>query len=507
MVPLQSGMQGLVPHQLPSMPSMRAMHVQKQSAIPPFWDCRLSKLEIWVLMFVFGCAVLLHLGPILHSALGVPILYLLAITSYLSPASGFLFIACGQFLPFPETSANNPAQIGVLVWLPVTLLRYHRIRLNGISQLWVVLPWLVWFAVLAQENVFWIGGDYMKALFYCVIACQLANEAEGKYLKCLFGLCLGALLVMIAYWAQKVGLPVQINDWGGDREGFTRMGGARADSVLVWPALLFGISGLLGMLIAFASRFAPCPPPKWLKRLVLGLSMASLPALVSTMCHGAFAGLALVCCAFAVAIWMAARNGPANNPKIRELISWCCAGLVGVALMFVFDFLEIRTKTLALDRFHSTQSEELGGATASRTGVWHDSINTIMSYPILGIRVTGDREVITSEYASQGSYLSHNVFLDYGRYCGIPCMIFLGFFFFYPVIKMVGSGSAVTYTPFILAHFAMFIFWMSLSFQFYKTFWALWMLMAVVISPSARSSSQPVRTKRARYGKINQFRR
>ena len=57
---------------------------------------------------------------------------------------------------------------------------------------------------------------------------------------------------------------------------------------------------------------------------------------------------------------------------------------------------------------------------ASRTGVWHDSINTILSYPMFGIAVTGDREVITSEYASQGSYLSHNVFLDYGRATGIP---------------------------------------------------------------------------------------
>jgi hypothetical protein len=456
-----------------------------EPGIPPYWDCRLTRFEGVLLAFVFVCAVLLHLGPVLNSAVGVPILYLLAIASYLSPASGFLFIACGQFLPFPETSLNNPAQVGVLVWLPVILLRYHRIKLGGISHLWVVLPWLIWYAALAHENVFYPMSDYMKSVFYCIIACQLANEAGGKYLKCLFGLCLGAMLVMIAYWAEKAGLPVQINDWGGEREGFTRMGSVRADSVLVWPALLLGISGLMGILIAFASKYAPGHSPKWLTRLILGISVVSLPPLVSTMCHGAIAGLALVGCALVTAIWITAKGGAMHNPRFRELIYWCCGGAVGVALMFALDISDIRTKTFALDRFHQEQSEELGGAAASRTGVWHDSINTIMSYPLFGIRVTGEAEEITSEYADQGGYLSHNVFLDYGRYSGIPGMLLLAFFFFYPVIKMLRSGKLAQYLPFILAHFAMFIFWMSLSFQFYKTFWALWMLMTVAITQSA----------------------
>jgi hypothetical protein len=448
----------------------------------PFWDCSLTHGEVMLLVSVVGCAVLLHLGPVLHSALGVPLLYLLAIASYLNPTTGFLFIACGQFLPFPETSLNNPAQIGVLVWLPVVLLRYHRVQLAGVWRLWPVIPFLVWLAVLTGEGIFWPTSDYMKALFYCVIACQMANEAQGKYLECLFGLCLGALLVMVAYWAQQAGLPIEISDWGGSREGFTRMGGVRADSVLVWPALLLGISGLLGIQVAFASKTAPHPSPQWLTRLTLGLTVASLPPLVSTMCHGAFAGLALVLCALGWAMWTVAREGAMGNPRFRQLINWCCAGIVAVVLMFVFDAFQIRTKTLALDKYHQEQSQEFGGAAASRTGVWHDSINTILSYPIFGIRISGEQEVITSEYAAQGWYLSHNVFLDYGRNVGIPGMLLLAFFFFSPVIQMVQSGRLNQYLPFILAHFAMFIFWMSLSFTFYKTFWALWMLMTVSVA-------------------------
>ena len=111
-----------------------------------------------------------------------------------------------------------------------------------------------------------------------------------------------------------------------------------------------------------------------------------------------------------------------------------------------------------------------------------------MKYPLFGIRVTGEQEEITSEYAGNGWYLSHNVFLDYGRSVGITGMLLLGFFFFWPFTRMWRSRNRVLYLPFILAHFSMLIFWMSLSFQFYKTFWALWMLMAVSVTRRKHSS-------------------
>ena len=49
------------------------------------------------------------------------------------------------------------------------------------------------------------------------------------------------------------------------------------------------------------------------------------------------------------------------------------------------------------------------------------------------------------------------------------------------------------FLPFLLAHFALLIFWMSLSFTFYKTFWALWMLMMMAVNGvrSARVSAAP----------------
>jgi O-antigen ligase len=445
-----------------------------------FWDCRFTKLEMALLLTVIALAGALHLSPVLHSGLGTILTYALPAICYLSPVTGFFFIACSQFVPFPEGSPHNPAQAGALVWLPIILLRYHRLNLNGVWRLWPVLPLLVWVMILSGEFILFPGSEYFKALVYAIIACQLANEARGRFLKCLFGLCLGALLVMSAYWASQCGLPVEINDWGGEREGFTRMGGVRTDSVMVWPALLLGISGLLGLQIAFASRRSPCPSPAWLTYSTIALCVASMPALVSTMSHGAFAGLALVVAALIWAGFMAGKEGAFASARSRLLVRWGMAGMALIIAFYVFDIFQLHTKVTKLDEYYRGVSKE-SSAAASRTGVWHDSINTIMEYPVLGILVTGKHEKITSDYAEEGSYLSHNVFLDYGRETGLPGMLMVAFFFFYPAIKMWRSGERVRYFPFLLALFAMLVFWMSLSFQFYKTFWGLWMLMAMAV--------------------------
>jgi O-antigen ligase len=452
----------------------------------PYWDCRLTKSEKVLLPLVSLMAGALHLAPVLHSGLGIPLLYTLAGISYLSPMTGFFFIACGQFLPFPAGSVHNPAQVGVLVWLPVILLRYHRLNLRGVSCLWPVLPWLLWFMILTGQMVFLPESDYMKALAYSVIACQLANEARGRFLKCLFGLCLGAILVMTAYWASQLGLPVEATDWGGEREGFARMGSIRADAVMVWPALLIGISGLIGLQIALASRRSPMPSPLWLTYGTLILSVASLPPLISTMCHGAFFGFALTTACVIWAARVAMKKGAYASSRFRALTKWGLVGIGAMIILFALDLFQVRTKSFKLGEYYTGVTTETSLA-ASRTGVWRDSIHTILKYPILGICITGDQEEITSEYASSGFYLSHNVFLDYARGTGIPGMLLLAFFFFCPAIRMWQSGDVVRYIPFLLAHFAMLIFWMSLSFQFYKTFWALWMLM-VMAEQSAKNA-------------------
>ena len=449
--------------------------------VEPYWDCRFSTFEIVLLVSVVLLTFALHLSPVLSSA-GTPLIILLAALSYLSPATGFFYIACGQFLPFPADALNNPAQIGVFVWLPVALLRYGRIALTGISGLWPVLPWLIWhFVLTGDQDLVNPTGEMAKVFAYTIIACQLANEARGQYLKCLMGLCFGTLLVSAAYWGFELGLPVQINDWGGEREGFFRMGGSRADAVMVWPALLIGISGLLGTALSLASTQSRTRMPRWLYPLINLLFLASLPPLISTMCHGAIAGLVAVVVAVLWAIGVAKMNGASVNQDFRKMMGRLGLAVLVGGCLFAVDAFQLRSKMLSLTNYYEGAKQESGIA-ASRTAVWHDAINTIMKYPLLGIAVTGEQEEMTSEYASTGAYFAHNVFLDYGRAGGIPDLLLCALFFFWPVLKMWGSGDRPRYLCFILAHFGAFIFWMSLSFQFYKTVWGLWMLMAMAIN-------------------------
>jgi hypothetical protein len=457
------------------------------AGLPAFWDCELTRREVVLLISVTFLAAVLHLAPVLHSAVGTVIVYLLPAVAYLSPMTSFFFFACSQFIPFPEGSPHNPAQSGVLVWLPVILLCYHRVNLKQWWRLWPVLPWLLWFVMLTGQQIYLPNSDYVKSLIYSLMACQMVNEAKGRYLKCLLGLCFGALLVMTAYWASEVGLPVEVSDWGGDREGFQRLGSVRADAVMVWPALLIGLSGLMGTQIAFASRSSPTNSPKWLTYSTLILTVMSLPPLISTMSHGAFAGFGLLLLATGWAAWTAGKGGAFANPRFKILLRGCAAGVAAVVVLFAVDAFQIRTKVLSLGTYYAdTKANE--GAAASRSGVWHDSINTILSYPLFGIEVTGDREIITSEYADQGWYLSHNIFLDFGRAIGIPGMALLAFFFFHPALRILRSGDYIRFLPFLLTHFALLIFWMSLSYTFYKTFWVYWMLatMAAPVEGLAR---------------------
>jgi hypothetical protein len=62
-------------------------------------------------------------------------------------------------------------------------------------------------------------------------------------------------------------------------------------------------------------------------------------------------------------------------------------------------------------------------------------------------------------------------------------------FFFYPANKILSGRRWACYAPFLLVHLAMFIFWMSLSYVHYKTFWAFWIL-AVMAAASGPNEPQ-----------------
>jgi hypothetical protein len=58
-------------------------------------------------------------------------------------------------------------------------------------------------------------------------------------------------------------------------------------------------------------------------------------------------------------------------------------------------------------------------------------------------------------------------------------MLAVAFFFFYPLVRLWRRPDEWRFLGFYFFHFALLIFWMSLSFQFYKTFWGFWILAAM----------------------------
>jgi O-antigen ligase len=444
-----------------------------------YWDVRLSRSEIILLLSSAILILMIHLDPILHSRFALPLTIVLAGVCYLSPVTGFLFIACSQYLPFPEEASLNPSQIGFLVWLPIVLLRYSRVRLTGLWRLWPILPCLTWHMLMTGEKLYLPENNYFRALCYAVIACQLTNEARGQYLKCLLGLSLGAFLVMTAYWSNQGGLPVELSDWGSDREGIARTGGTRADAVMVWPALLIGVSGLAGIQLALGLARSPRPSPAWLTWLTVALCLGAFPTLISTMTYGCILAFVALSAGIMVVFVRLAWVGGFAPERVRLFVRLVVAAALLAATGYTTNFFSIRTKVTALKDSYKDTSREAGLFT-SRNDVWAYSIETILKYPIFGIVNSRELEDVPPDYRDTPEpWLSHNVFLDYGRNGGITGMVLVAFFFFYPAWKMASGSQWFCFTPFLLTNLAMFIFWMSLSFVHYKTFWAFWILAAM----------------------------
>lgn len=443
-----------------------------------FWDCRLNRIEKWILPAAVLITMMLQVKAILYSALALPLIVVMAVLCWLTPTTGFFYIACAQFLPFPEGMALNPAQVGVVTWVTVTFIQHRKMDLSGLGLLWPVLPWLLWFWLITGEAIYHYNSEYFKAITYSIIACQQVNVAKGKHLKCLLGMCLGTLMATTAFWAYEMGFGVDLSTWGGERSGFARLGGVRADAVMIWPPLLMGCFGVLGLtLSAMVSNRYP-DQVRRLKTLTIAAVFISVPPLVATMTHGAYAGFAVMCVCV-VLIHLNLQRLRIIKPGQSQVAPVVLGMVALMVLLYAANLFQTRDRIDALFDYYQRTSDQYGAA-ASRSDVWEYSLKTIRTYPLMGRRFNNDVEDIPPEYAAFGDYLSHNVFLDYGRATGIPGMALVIFFFFYPMVKLWQRPDSWRFIGFFLFHLALLIFWMSLSFQFYKTFWGFWMLAAMV---------------------------
>lgn len=458
---------------------------------PSFFRYNLVKSEIFCLFSVLFSSILLQINPILNSGLADILLISTAAISWMTPVSGFAYIAAAQILPIPPDSLINPAQVGFYSWLIITPLRYRRFALKGWGIMLAFLPWLLWFWAISGQTVFDPGGEYAKAIYYGIIGIQLANEAKGEYSKCLIGLCLGCLTVSFGYWASQAGLPVSLSEYGGFRGEFVRLGGVRADSVMVWPPLLMGCFGFLGIVL---SAVVSIGRKRAISKVLIGTALIivflTVPCLIATMTNGAVSGFILMNILL-LSMYASPQNkryiSQKNKRIVRRLFVF---SFVVICIFFLFNVFSMTDRIVALFHYYEGQSEDLGAA-ASRTDVWDQAVQLILEYPFIGVLGNGAAHQVQALGAIGGvGFLAHNVFLDYGWQVGLPGLLLLVAAFVMPIIFLWKSKKWPQFAGFLCFYFACFIFWMTLSFQFYKTVWSFWALFCLAV---LRSSPGQVR--------------
>jgi O-antigen ligase len=447
----------------------------------PFFRYSYREVEIYCLFLVLGCSILLQIDPILHSGFADIILICTAAISWITPVSGFAYIAAAQVLPIPPDSLLNPAQVGFLTWLIITPIRYKRFSLKGWQVILAFLPWLLWFWVISGENIFDPTGEYFKAIQYGIIGVQLANEARGEYSKCLMGLCLGCLAVSFGYWARQAGLPVSLSEYGGFRGDFVRLGGVRADSVMVWPPLLMGCFGFLGIVLSIIVVLGRRNLPKFFYFASFCVVFLTVPCLVATMTNGAVVGF-IIMNIFLISLYLNPRNYRSISKRNKRIIRnlFLLSGAV-ICVFIFFNVFGISDRIIALFDFYRGQSQELG-AIGSRTDVWEQAIQLIQEYPFLGVYGNDVLDQVRTVGAIQGtSFLAHNVFLDYGWQVGVPGILLLVAALILPLVYIIKLKAWLPFAGFLCFYLACIIFWMTLSFQFYKTVWSFWVLFCLAV--------------------------
>jgi O-antigen ligase len=446
----------------------------------PYWRLTFNWLESIALLVSGLICIVLHLTPVINSALCLPLTAVMAFVSYTTPVSAFWFMATVHFVPFKEGAVLNAAQMAPLVWLFMLLVRYRQYDfVKDLNLLWPVVPWYLWNTVTSGRNMWAVTQNPVIALVFAVMACQLARASKGEYLKCLFGFCLGALFIDVGYWANQAGLPVELSDWGGMREGFVRLGTVRADAVLVWPPALEAVAGLVGLSLAGCSRLNPFGAKPLIIWGSIGAVILTFPVLVATMTHSSYVGAALVAAVIVVWVWKArSRNGIDPGMWRGFVVRYAIVCLPAVVL-FMSGIMGLKDRALAMNKYYDNVREDQGVA-GSRTEVWQTAVTTVLKHPLFGVTASGEQEAIPEGYAeTEGYYLSHNVFLDYGRSSGIPGMLFCACFFLFPLTPMLRNDRWLRFGPFLMVYAGVLLFLMVLSFEFYKPIWVFWMLAAM----------------------------
>lgn len=439
-----------------------------------FWEIRLERRELFASLIVAACVLLLSLPQF-----GAPLFWLMGmslmiVAGYATAFSAIMLLPLAVVVPFPDGFAVKPADLVFLGFILRVIRRSSIPKPRSFVWLLLFLPFLVWLVILFGSQVIEPTGANMTAIYFVVITFFLCHEFNNNHFKPTLAVSLGCLCVGLPYWGSLLGLPIDLSDWGAEREGFNRLGSARLDSVMVWPLALIGIFVPATLLAVCQHMYGR----KELRRLTLfyGLLpiLIGLPVLFGTMTNGGILSFGIVAATFT--LWLAFMAS-AIVDRSRAARAWTLIVILitCTTLLFVTDAFEIASRLQSLEAFFEQQSRDLGWA-ASRTHEWETAWTLIEQYPFLG----APPELLPETAA-------HNAFLTYWSVAGLPAAVFFSVLFLSPSIVLFLRSGPITAAPLVIANLIWLLFLMALSFSFFKPVWIIWGITAYAASTHSRS--------------------
>ncbi len=438
-----------------------------------YLDISLSPFEKRLIVVLGILLILLHLTPINHSIIAGALLCLLFFLAFLSPMLAFAIIPIGQFLlPAPGIPVM-PAMLVFIFWLgSLFYVQQLHFTVKGIGALSIWIPYFCCVMIKYTYLPLSFLSSFFGAASTCLIVNNLVWRSDGRFLKCLLGFSAGCGMVCLAFWLNKLGLPVQLSQ--EFRDGMIRWGGLRASSAQMWYPIFIFFCGFYGTILVLLKKQKPVVG---LMKITLVGTVGTVIPLIYTYTNTSFFGI-LIIVSFLFLLYIYHFRSFLSGAKVKCIQLLLCAIVLGSLCLFfnVFDVYRIITRW---ENTYHTSAEEIG-ILGTRDGLFQHCLQRIAEYPFWG-RPLGEYDPppdpIPSEYKKYGFYLSHNVFLDVGRLLGIPGIIAFGLVILYPILIWGKKSFCVAYVPFVGLFLATMIFLNILSFPWNKILWACWMFI------------------------------
>lgn len=432
-------------------------------------------------VFYLGVTIVLSMLTFcsgIYETFGDAIILFLSVFSFLNPFSAVAYLGASQVMPYPPNLPYTTAQLSVVGWTCyiVGTGSFRAATMGVLVVLAWVWPYVVWGNAFKDILIF---GDVetvrVMSLAYAsaMIAASYAPRVAGRFQLWILALGLGSLVGVAGYVFQKLGIAANVEMVYAPERGAERLYLAgRQNEVSI--CIAGGVGSILGVFtFAYFHLTRSKAHSNFLRALgiVTGvfLILGSLTVL-STLSRGGLAGLAATLMAWVGWVvylqWRYRRSVRSSANLLLPL------GLIAGILLLValLPGLGVGRQLGAMQQANRMQGGVgAQGLIAGRSSVWYDSVNFILSHPIVGM-MPGDKYERTSYFGYEGIPLSHNVFLDSARQYGVLGVILYVIYFCGPTYLLLRQRGPVFAGPALLTFIPIFVLLNTLSHANHKMF-------------------------------------